>query len=49
MKRSSWFGVAATALLAVLIAAGFAVAQTSQVQGLIVGRSGATSAVPVED
>lgn len=49
MKRSGWIGVAVTVLLAALVVAGLAVAQTTQVQGLIVGRSGATMSVKTAD
>ena len=49
MKRSSCIAISATVVLAVLLVAGLALAQTSQVQGLIVGRSGATMSVKTAD
>ena len=49
MKRSGWIGFAIALSLAGLFAASIAFAQTSQVQGLIVGRSGATMKVKTSD
>ena len=49
MKRSGWIGFAIALSLAVLFAASIAFAQSAQVQGLIVGRSGATMTVKTAD
>jgi len=49
MRRSRCIGLSLAVLFGAIVAVSVAVAQTSQVQGLIVGRSGATMSVKTAD
>jgi outer membrane protein OmpA-like peptidoglycan-associated protein len=49
MSNRRWIGLSLAVLLGILFVASLAVAQTSQVQGLIAGRSGATMTVKTAD